>query len=72
MFGYPGGDHPADELPWSPPGPGGARGPWGAAALACARDIAARSPLAVQGTKRVMNFAEEHPLETGAPLPPPH
>jgi len=36
-----------------------------AAALACARDIAARSPLAVQGTKRVMNFAEEHPLETG-------
>eukprot|EP00667_Euglena_gracilis_P011607 EG_transcript_11866 len=34
-------------------------------ALRMAREIAGHSPLAVQGAKQVLNFADDHPLETG-------
>ncbi len=36
-----------------------------AGARAMAREIAANSPLAVQGTKRVLQYSEEHSLEDG-------
>ena len=36
-----------------------------AAARAMAREIAANSPLAVQGSKRVLQYSEEHSIEDG-------